>query len=363
MVGKRAGAANRSITIHDIARAANVSKTTVSRVLNGSGDVAPATRSRVLEAVAGHGYQVNSAARALRTNRSGMVGLLVPSLHEVFAEIAQELDKELSAHGIGVLITMSEWETGRDLRALEALRFRGIDAVVASLADDRNPELSTYLRSFDRPLILLDREVRGVNCDAVLTDQRGGVTAAVGHLHDSNCRIIGLACMSSRTRPGRENLTAYLAACERFGIKTSSDLVFQSDHFDRRAGQSAANQLLSSGAEAILALGPMGLVAGVLERLEQLGLHVPADISVVGYDENELALVKPPRMTVIGRSLSEIGRLAGQMVMLRLADASAPRRVEALPTRLIVHESTGPARREQRQEVSRALSGNIGSLA
>jgi LacI family transcriptional regulator len=288
--------------------------------------------------------------------------LLVPGLHEVFAEIAQELDKELSSHDVSVLMTISEWEPVRDLRGLEALRSRGVDAVVASLADDRNPELSNYLRSFDRPLVLLDREVRGVGCDAVLTDQRGGVTAAVRHLSELGHRSIGLACMSSRTRPGRENLETYLAACKRFEVPTSPDLVVQSDHFDRRAGRTAANQLLSAGAEAILALGPMGLVAGVLERLEQLKLRLPDDISIIGYDENELAFVKPPRMTVIGRSVGEIGRLAGRLVMLRLANPDAPRRVEVLQTRLVVHESTGPApgREEWQRTREHTLRQNAG---
>ena len=88
-----------------------MSKTTVSRVINGSPDVASATRGRVLEAIDKLGYKVNLAARTLRTSRSALVGLLVPGLHEVFAEIAQELAKELRFKGISMLMVISEWET------------------------------------------------------------------------------------------------------------------------------------------------------------------------------------------------------------------------------------------------------------
>jgi LacI family transcriptional regulator len=333
---------DRAPNIHDIARAAGVSKTTVSRVLNGSSDVAPATRSRVLEAIDRLGYQVNSAARTLRTSRSALVGLLVPGLHEVFAEIAQELDRELRAHSMGMLMAISEWETEGDLRCLDSLRSRGVDAVVASLANDRATEISRYLRAFDRPLVLLDREVPRARFDAVLTDQRGGVVAAVEHLWALGHRSIGLAAMSSNTRPGRETVAAYEYASRRLDLPVRSDLICQSDHFDRRAGASAANQLLDARAGAIMALGPMSLVAGVLERLEELKLSVPEDISVIGYDENELAYVKSPRMTVVGRSVGELGRIAGRLVMSRMSNPAAPRRVEVLETRLVMHESSGP---------------------
>jgi LacI family transcriptional regulator len=354
----RRSSTEHAATIHDIARAAGVSKTTVSRVVNGSPDVSDSTRSRVLEAVAQLGYQVNTAARTLRTSRSALVGLLVPGLHEVFAEIAQQLDKELRDHGMGMLMTISEWDADRDIQGLESLRSRGVDAVVASLTNDRTREIASYLKSFDRPIILLDREVRGVTYDAVLTDQRPGVSAALQHLWDLGHRTIGLVSMSMSTRPGRENITAYAKACQRLGLEVSPDLIYQSDHFDRRAGRDAASRLLSAGARAIMALGPMSVVAGVLEQLDDVGLKVPNDVSVIGYDENELAFVKQPRMTVIGRPVDELGRLAGKLVMSRLSTPDAPRRVEVVQTRLVVHESSGPASESKvHMPVSPAIDG------
>lgn len=338
----------RAHNIHDIARAARVSKSTVSRVLNGSPDVAPGTRSHVLGVIGELGYQVNSAARTLRTSRSALVGLLVPGLHEVFAEIAQQLHRELSVHGVGMLMTISEWETDGDVRGLESLRSRGVDAVVASLANDRATELGAFLRSFDRPLVLVDREVRGVSCDSVLTDQRGGVVAAIEHLWGMGHRSIGLAAMSENTRPGRETVAAYMDACGRLGLSTRAELIHRSDHFDRRAGREAASYLLGAGAGAIMALGPMGLVAGVLERLEELELDVPGDVSVIGYDENELAFVKAPRMTVIGRQVGDLGRIAGRLAIARLANPDGPRRTEVVETRLVVHESSGRVSAQRR---------------
>ena len=179
---------------------------------------------RVLEAIDKLGYQVNLAARTLRTSRSALVGLLVPGLHEVFAEIAQELAKELRVKGISMLMAISEWEEDGDLCGLESLQSRGVDAIVASLANDRPTGLGSFIKSLKRPVILLDREVEKASCDAVLTDQRGGVTGAVEHLWGLGIRSIGLVAMSGNTRPGREAVAAYTAACTRRHLEVRAEL-------------------------------------------------------------------------------------------------------------------------------------------
>ena len=155
----------------------------------------------------------------------------------------------------------------------------------------------------------------------------------------------------------REAVAAYSVACERRGLPVRPDLIHQTDNFDRRAGRAAADEMLAAGASAILALGPMGLVAGVLERMDELGLQVPEDVSVIGYDENELAFVKAPRMTVIGRPVGDLGRLAGRLVISRLATPDGPKRVEVVETRLIIRESSG------RASVDSRLSDSVRQLS
>ena len=105
-----------------------------------------------------------------------------------------------------------------------------------------------------------------------------------------------------------------------------------------------------------MALGPMGLVAGVLERIDELGLKIPDDVSVIGYDENELAFVKAPRMTVIGRQVGDIGRLAGRLVISRLVLRHS-QTSRGRGSRLIIHESSGPACvRSERSDSAEQLS-------
>ena len=128
-------------TILDLARAANVSKTTASRVLNGAPNVAPETRARVLAAIERIDYRVNVAARSLRTTRSFLVGYLVPAVaNDVFGRFAEVLEEELRHDGVGLVIASSGWDEEGERLALESLRARRVDALVLSLVNDREPE-------------------------------------------------------------------------------------------------------------------------------------------------------------------------------------------------------------------------------
>src|SRR3954452_9901758 len=242
-------------TILDIAGAAGVSKTTVSRVLNGSASVAPDTRSRVNAAIAAVGFQVNHAARSLRTSRTGLVGLLVPVI-SIFGLIVESLDGQLAEHGLGVLLTSSRRrDAPRDLDSLEMLVGRGVDALVLAPSDDRSPELARYLRSLRTPIVLLDREVRGLACDSVLVDHSSAIDAAVRHLVADGRTTIGLVTRDERSRPGRGLAAAFRAACVAAGLAPAAAQVAEFVDLDQHAAQAGVDQLLERGVDAIIATG------------------------------------------------------------------------------------------------------------
>ncbi|MFL5961412.1 MAG: LacI family DNA-binding transcriptional regulator [Gaiellaceae bacterium] len=336
---------DRKATIFDVARAAGVSKTTVSRVLTGSTNVSSRTRTRVLDAVDRMDYRVNVAARSLRTARSSLVGLLVPAIsNDVFGRIAEVLEEELRREGTGVTIMSSGWSPEGEALALQMLRSRGLDAVVASLVNDRGGAVGDALRSLGVPVILLDREVRGVGTDVVFTDQRSGVQAAVQHLAELGHRSIGLATLTPSVRPGREATAAFAESVSALGLPSLESVVVRYADVAAQAGWSAAERLVEQGATAILCCVPNSVTAGVLEFLRARGLAVPRDVSLIAFDESELASVKPPRLTVISRPLEEIARHAGRMVTTRLATPDLPPRVAIVQMTLHVQDSTSPPR-------------------
>lgn len=291
------------------------------------------------------GYRINAAARSLRTTRSALVGLLVPAIaHETYAQIVERLDEGLREYSMALAITSSRWDTGAELQALDMFSSRGVDALVVALADDRNQHIAARLKRSEAPVVLLDREVRGLTCDAVLTDHRTGMRQAVEHLASLGHRSVGLVSMSERTRPGREEIAAYRSAMEQAWGALDERLLHAIESGSVAAAAAAVERLAEAGATAIIAGGSTSIVAAVMGRAAELGLQIPADVSLIAFDESDLAAVKPPRLTTISRPVADIGRLAGRVVVARMASPEAPPRIEFVRMTLRIRDSTAALR-------------------
>lgn len=339
------GGRQRGVTIIDIARAAGISKTTVSRVLNGEAGVAPATRTQVMEVAARLGYRANTAARSLRTRSSALVGFLVPHLNEVFSQQAERLSLELRHHGVDLVISTSDWDPDAEIEIVERMASRGVDALVLSLTSDRSPGVARLLKSLDPALVLLDREVRGITADTVLTDQSGGVEGAVAHLVELGHERIGLISMTDVNRPGREVPAAWRRGGERAGLAFGPELNVALPRFDAASGANAIDRLLAADVTAVIACVPEAAIAGVLFDLRDRGISVPADLSLVGYHEPVLASAKEPRIAAITRDYGEMGVIAGRLAITRLANREMRPRVETVRTGFVPASSTAPPRR------------------
>ncbi|MDW5596929.1 LacI family DNA-binding transcriptional regulator [Conexibacter stalactiti] len=338
------GGRQRGVTIIDIARAAGTSKTTVSRVLNGEAGVAPATRTHVTNVAARLGYRANTAARSLRTRSSALIGFLVPHLNEVFSQQAERLSNELRRHQVDLVISTSGWDPDAEVEIVERMASRGVDALVLSLTSDRNPDVARLLRTLDPALVLLDREVRGISADTVLTDQSGGVEGAVAHLVELGHERIGLISMTDVTRPGREVPAAWRRGGQRAGLAFGPELNVALPHFDAASGATAAGALLRAGATAVIACVPEAAIAGMLFDLRDRGISIPGDLSLVGYHEPILASAKEPRIAAITRDYGEMGAIAGRLAITRLANRELRPRVETVQTGFLPGSSTAPPR-------------------
>ena len=273
--GRASPGSARPPTILDLAAAAGVSKATASRVINDSPAVAPETRTRVLAAVDELGFQVNRAARSLRTSRTGLVGVLVPVI-SVFGRIVEELDPQLAEAGLSILLTASRRRQPElDLDGIEVLVGRGVDALVLAPSNDRDPDLPRVLGSIRIPIVLLDREVEGLDADLLLVDQRPGIDGALDHLLGEGRRRIGLLTRDEKTRPGRQILVSYAEGVRRSGVSADDALVQEFDDLDRGTARDGVDALLETGADAIISTGTMEHTATVLERLAERDLAVP----------------------------------------------------------------------------------------
>lgn len=335
--------ASRAPTIIDVARVSGVSKSTISRVINGATSVQPETVERVRRAMAELGYQTNQAARSLRTRKTELVGVVVPSLNEIYGQQAEAVDGQLQRAGISTVISCFGWSVERCLETMNNLIARGVDGLIMSLPDDRDPRIVEAVLSAEVPIVLLDREVAGAIYDAVLTEQSVGISDAIRHLKEVGRSRIGFIAMSLRTRPGRAALASYAEALTANGFEYSPSLVVQTDQFTNETGREAASYLLNQGVDAIVAATPMASLAGVMAQLADAGVSYPKDVSLIGFHEHELSLAKYPRLSVITRSVRDIGVIAGDLIVDRLAHPERPAIVRTVPTWFSVGESSDPA--------------------
>lgn len=332
----------RPPTVLDLAREAGVSKSTVSRVLNGSPNVSPEARARTLKTMERLGYHINLAARSLRTSRTSQVGLLVPAINnEVFGEIAERLEEVLAREGVSLAITSSGWSVEGELRALDVFESRGVDTMVVCVVNERDSRIVERLAKFGPPLVLLDRQIRGIKGDAVMTDHRIGLDESIEHLARLGHKRIGIRTATDLTRPGREQFAAYAAATARLGLATDGELVVRTDTYNHESGRQTAEALLAAGATAIIVCATVPVVAGALELLHDRDIRIPQSLSFVEYTDSELANMHVPRLSVILRPVADIGLAAGKLALARMANAQAPARVEIVSTQFLDRQSTG----------------------
>ncbi len=330
------------VTIIGLAREAGVSKSTVSRVLSGTTSVSPEARARVMEAIRKHDFQLNAAARSLRTKRSALVGLLIPGIRHIFySTIAEVLERDLRAQGISLLIATSGGVADGELLALNSLRSHGADAYVVSLVDEEDHRVVSALRAVSQPILLLDREIGGVTADAVLIDPRAGVDQALEHLVSLGHSHIGLITHPLVVRPGRQLHMIFQTSLRRLGLELVAEVLVPFDRVDLQAGWQAAEQLVGAGATAILSLCSSPVSAGVVAHLNDRGLSIPGDISLIVYDETELSAVMHPGLSALVRPLEDYAHRAGRLLTARLADPNLPHRVETVGTQLVIRDSTG----------------------
>jgi LacI family transcriptional regulator len=334
---------SRPATVRDLARHAGVSRTTVSRVLTGSPNVSEDARRRVLEAIEDLNYRVNQAARSLRTMRSALVGFMIPTMgNEIMADIVERVDARLRELEIGLVIGSSGDDPRGDRLVFESLESRGVDAVIVASSSDRDSNLAALLSSSQTPLVLLDREFKGVNAAAVLTAHSQGLSEAMTELGGFGHQTIGLVCPTLNSRPGRALASAFRESAESLNLDSREELVVSLDHPSSPAAKLAVDFLLSMGVTALIVAGPVALLAAVIHTLDERGLTVPGHISLVAYTDATAASLVKPQLSIISRSIVDEGAALSTLLLAQLGNRSAPPRVQIMPTGYVAGASVGP---------------------
>ncbi len=336
------------VKMSDVAQEAGVSKMTVSNVINGRPGASAETRARVLAAVARLGYEVNATARRLRAGRSGAIGLLVPHLDgPYYAHLAARLDTLARARGHHVIIERTGASRDGEVAAISPERVRPYDGLVFSpvqldTADVRGAGVEV-------PVVLLGERRLAGTFDHVMMDNVGGADLATSHLIERGSRRIAL--VGGRPDTGVDSMATlrtrgYRQAHAGAGMAVDEELVVDADSFTTRDGYEAVMRLHRAGVafDGVFVLTDAAAM-GVLRALADLGLRVPQDVQVVGFDNDDEGSYLVPRLTTVDPDNDSMAQSI-MTLLLRRIDDGAPADGEAVEVvttaRIVVRESTRP---------------------
>lgn len=327
-------------TIRDVALAAGVAISSVSRVLSNHPHVSPELRSRVEAAAHELGYRPNYVAHSLRRGNTASVGFLVGTIsNPIVADLSAGASEVLASSGYATLLVCTQNDPVADVDYLHFLNQRRVSGlIISSAANGPDDQLRALLREMHLPAVLLDRRpMDAPHVSAVYSDHAGGIQAAVEHLVAQGHTRIGLVGGLEHFDPAAMRLAGYKRAVEESGLDFYPGLV-RSWGMGRQAGYAATRDLMEDIRPTALIAGGNLILAGVLQALKEFNLTIGHDVALVGCDDTDLTQLHTPSITVIARDLAAVGRMAAATLLNTIEQGEA--QIIMLPTRLEERESS-----------------------
>jgi DNA-binding LacI/PurR family transcriptional regulator len=334
---------NRPATILDVAARAGVSKSLVSRVVRGEAAVSEASRQAVLSAAEELGYRANAVARSLVQRRTYNVGVVVSDLHNIFfAEVLDGVYAAAAQLGYRAFITTGNRDPDAEKQALDQLLELRADGVI--LAGPRITADVVKAAARTVPIAVVGSNLRLRGVDVVVDDDVRGAELAVKHLAGLGHRDIAMID-GGEGAGAAERRAGYERAMARLGLRARVRI--EPGDFTESGGHEGARRLIAEGRRptAIFASNDQSAV-GALNAINEAGLRVPEDVSLIGYDNTALAALRHISLTTIHQPRNQIGEMAVKAVIRRIERLGAPARHHVLAPQLVVRSTTGrPGRR------------------
>ena len=331
----------KAATIRDVARRAEVSVASVSRVLTGAGAVTEATRKRVMEAVEVLQYVPHSGARSLSTSKTSTIGVILPDLYgEYFSELIRGMDLAARALGYHLIVSSSHDDADEASAAIRSMRGR-VDGLIVLSPHLGAANLASSLAG--RLPVLLMNGGADAGRPSIVVDNHGGAVEAIRHLISLGKRRIAHIAGPDGNLEAEARLAGYLQAMAEAGLPTT----IVEGAFTKASGHAAGVRLaaMPDRPDAVFAAND-NMAVGAMLALQEAGLRVPEDLAIVGFDDVPLASLVHPGLTTLRINIAEMGRNAlGRLVKLiqsaGAADADAA--CEVVRPELVVRPSTNPA--------------------
>lgn len=336
----------------EIARSLGVSVQTVSAVVNGKPGISADTQLRVREAIARLEYQPNQQARSLRGVRSKTLGVIIPSItNPYFPEFVKGIEDEARRSGYSILLCNTDHEMGHLLEYFSLISTNKASGIICALAIGgdwlADQEVERWIRRFaadNVSVVLSGSTTRDLPLSSVVIDSMSATRAAVRHLVELGHRRVGLISPPDGLSVKTERIAAFRQAFAELGQPLDEHLIVPGD-FAIEAGARAARQLMAMPERPTAIIAANDIAAfGAISELSALGLSVPHDVSVLGFDDIAFARVYQPALTTIAQPVYALGQETFKLAIAEPASKEEPGPVVRLEAQFMPRSSTAKAR-------------------
>jgi len=331
------------VTIADVARLAGVSKTTVSHAISGKRPVAPATRERITQIIAELGFRPNALARSLRMQRTQTIALIIPDITDpYYPALARGLQDTLASYGYYAILCNTDGEWHQEHEFIVNAIQRQVDGIILS-SSYTSHENVRQLVEHSVAFVSIGPNTCHPDTDHITTDDQTGAMNATRYLLQQGHQRIGFIGGSPKQPHASARLAGYCKALEEAHIPIDEALIVEGD-FKRTGGQQAFCTLIQqfdakTRPTAVFCANDL-MAIGALDVARQLGMKIPYDMAIIGYDDITAASLVTPALTTIQPHTYDAGKVAGQLLMERITGIyEGPGRQVAMPHQLIQRES------------------------
>lgn len=330
------------VTIKDIAKALNISASTVSRALKDHPDISRETKDAVNELAARLKYKPNAVALSLKNSKTNTIGVIIPEVvHYFFSSVISGIEDVAYEAGYNVMVCQSNERYAREVINTQALESNRVEGALVSISKETKDYAHlNNLEDNGIPLVYFDRAPEGMEVDKVIIDDRKAAYNATAHLIDTGCRRIAHLATSGTLGIGFQRLEGYKQALKDHGIPFNEEWVIVADSFEL-AGDATRNLMhLATPPDAIFAVNDMTAV-GAMKTLQRMSIAIPQQVAVLGFSAGLFSDITTPTLSSVDQHGYEMGVESAKLLLKRIEKTAESRYItHYIDTNLVLREST-----------------------
>lgn len=335
----------KKLTIKDIAKAFNVSISTVSKALNDSYEISESTKEKIQKYAKEHNYKPNFNALSLKNRSTKTIGVILPTmLNYFFAQVFKGIEKTALEKGYKVITCISNQSHDKEEEIIEMLSNGSIDGFLLSMA--KETELSQKFQHFQEtinngtPIVMFDRVAPSIACDKIITDDFNGASDAVQFLYKKGHKKIAFVSTISDLEIGKQRENGYKKGLEKVGLSFNKNLVLNVVEQDYKKYKNVVRPFLNSeDIDAVITTGE-SVAVSVMKAVKKNGKKIPKDVAVVAFSNGILARHSSPKMTTISQHGEQMGETAAQILIDKLENKNKEAVTKIIKTDLVIRDST-----------------------